>query len=255
MSEEYALAWSDEFDGPAGAPADSRFWRAETGGHGWGNDELQYYTPGTANAALDGEGNLAISVRRADVAGGHDGRDYTSARLITKGLVRVRYGIVQARIKMPRATGLWPGFWLLGQDFDQAGWPACGEIDVMEQFGKGPAVVQGAVHGPGYTGAGGISGWYDVGPSLWEDFQVYSVGWEPGRIRWYVNDVPYRTVTAADLGGRPWVFDHEFFLLLNVAVGGVASVPPDPQQTFPQTMAVDYVRIWRPAPPGSARMA
>ena len=243
----YSLVWSDEFDGAAGAPADPRTWRAETGGHGWGNQELQYYTDGTGNATLDGAGHLAIAVRRADPhADGHpyDGCAYTSARLISKDRVSCRYGLVQARIAIPRALGIWPAFWMLGQDFGETGWPRCGEIDIMESFGTGPAVVHGAVHGPGYSGSGGISASRTVGSSLGQDFHVYSVCWEPGRIRWYVNDALYHTVTPSDLRGKRWVFDHDFFLLLNVAVGGTASRNPGRSVSFPQTMLVDYVRIW-----------
>jgi beta-glucanase (GH16 family) len=246
----YSLAWSDEFDGAAGAAPDPRSWWAETGGHGWGNRELQYYTADPGNAALDGAGNLAIVVRRPDprlAARRYGGSGYTSARLVTKGRVSLRYGLVRARIKIPFSRGIWPAFWMLGQDFDQAGWPGCGEIDVMEHFGTGPATVHGAVHGPGYCGARGVTGSREVGPSLGSEFHVYSVCWEPGRIRWFADDAPYHAVTPAQLRGRSWVFDHDFFLLLNVAVGGTASRTPDSSVTFPQTMLVDYVRVYAPA--------
>ena len=250
----YSLAWSDEFDGAAGSPADGRTWRADTGGHGWGNQELQYYTDDTGNAALDGASHLAIAAGRADPqADGHryGGCAYTSARLVSKDQVSFRYGLVQARIKIPRARGIWPAFWMLGQDFDGTGWPQCGEIDIMEHFGTGPAVVHGAVHGPGYSGSGGICGSRTLGSSLGNDFHVYSVSWEPGRIRWYVNDKLYHSVTPADLRGKRWVFDHDFFLLLNVAVGGTASQDPDRSVSFPQVMLIDYIRIYTPSTPDS----
>jgi beta-glucanase (GH16 family) len=198
----YSLAWADEFDGPAGAPASPATWRPETGGHGWGNKELQNYTDGTANAALDGAGCLAVTVRRA--AARYDGRRYTSARLITKDLMSFRYGFVTARIRLPGGRGMWPAFWLLGQNIDEEGWPRCGEID----------------------------------------FHVYSVHWEPDRIRWFTDRTMYHSVTPADLHGHPWVFDHDFYLLMNVAVGGTASVPPDESVSFPQTMLVDYVCVY-----------
>jgi beta-glucanase (GH16 family) len=247
----YSLVWSDEFDGTAGSPPDPRFWEPETGGHGWGNQELQYYTDSTGNAALDGAGHLAIVVRQADpqAAGRDGGRAYTSARLISKDRMSFRYGLVQARIKIPVARGIWPGFWMLGQDFDRTGWPGCGEIDVMEYFGTGRRVIQGAVHGPGYSGALGIAASRRMGSSLDKDFCVYSVSWEPGRIRWFVNGRHYHTVTPADLRGKPWVFDHDFFLLVNAAVGGIASQPPDRSTRFPQTMLIDYIRHY--APPGA----
>jgi beta-glucanase (GH16 family) len=240
------LVWSDEFDGAQGSPPDGGTWRAETGGSGWGNQELQYYTD-AGNAVLDGSGSLAIVARRSDPKLSrqqYGGCEFTSARLISKDRVSFRYGLVQARIKIPRARGLWPAFWMLGQDIDRAGWPGCGEIDVMEHFGTAPAAVHGTIHGPGYSGRTGISASRDVGPSLGQEFHVYSVCWEPGRIRWYVNDEPYHVVTPADLGGKPWVFDHDFFFLINLAVGGTASVSPASSEAFPQVMLIDYIRVY-----------
>ena len=241
----YQLRWSDEFDGPAGSPPDRRIWQPETGGHGWGNAELQYYTDSTANAALDGTGNLAIMVRQAD-PGEYGGCAYTSARLISRDRMTVRYGLVEARIQVPSALGVWSACWMLGQDIDAVGWPRCGEIDVMEHFGTGPAVVQGTAHGPGFSGGQGIAGSCEVGPSLDGDFHTYAVSWEPDRIRWYADGALYHAVTPADLRGRPWVFDHDFYVLLNVAVGGTASRRPDSPVSFPQTMLVDYVRVASP---------
>jgi beta-glucanase (GH16 family) len=243
----YSLVWSEEFTGPAGSPPDSRIWRPELGGHGWGNEELQYYTDDTANAALDGAGNLAISVRRAapELAGPRfGGREYTSARLITKDLKAFRYGLVRAGIKLPVGRGIWPAFWMLGADIDRNEWPSCGEIDVMENFGTNPATVHGTVHGPGYSGADGITASLDLGVPLAGDFHVYSVCWEPERIRWYADGIHFHTVTRAGPRAGPWVFDHDFYLLLNVAVGGTASEPPGASVTFPQTMLVDYIRLY-----------
>ena len=246
----YRLAWSDEFDGAPGSPADEATWQAEIGGSGWGNQELQYYTDEPGNAAHDGAGNLAIVVRRVNpelARRRYGGRDYTSARLISRDRRSFRHGLVQARIKIPRARGIWPAFWLLGQDIGQSGWPRCGEIDVMEHFGTGPNTVHGTLHGPGYSGPGSLGASYAVGPSLGHDFHVYSVAWQPGSIRWYVNDDLYHTMAPTDLDGKPWVFDQDFFLLINVAVGGTASVPPDESVTFPQTMLIDYIRVYEPA--------
>jgi beta-glucanase (GH16 family) len=243
----WPLAWSDEFDGPAGSPADPATWLPEVGGHGWGNQELQHYTDGTGNAALDGAGNLAIVARRAGPGDGSaGGRAYTSARLITKDRVSFRYGLVSARIRLPGGRGIWPAFWMLGQDIDQAGWPGCGEIDVMEHFGKDPGLVHGTVHGPGYAGAAGVSAAHRAGADLAGGFHDYAVRWEPDRIRWYLDGRQYATVTPGDLGANPWVFDHDFYLLLNVAVGGTFSVDPDPA-AFPQAMLVDHVRVHAPA--------
>ncbi|GIF01912.1 glycoside hydrolase family 16 protein [Paractinoplanes rishiriensis] len=227
------LAWSDEFDGPAGAPPDPATWRPELGGGGWGNNELQNYTE--VNAALDGSGHLAITVHRS--TGPHP---YTSARLISKDRMTFTYGLVRARIRLPR--GVWPCFWMLGQNIDETGWPACGEIDVMENFGTDPHAVHGTIHGPGYAGEHGRTHAHRSGADLTEDFHVYAVLWEPGRITWYLDDAEYATVTPDD---RPWPFDHDFYLLLNVAVGGSFSTTPDDTVPFPQTMLVDYIRIYR----------
>src|SRR5689334_10153917 len=204
----YRLTWSDEFDGAPGTPADRRTWQAEIGGSGWGNQELQYYTDEPGNAALDGAGNLALVVRRVNpelVSRRYGGGGYTSARLISRDRVSVRYGLIQARIKIPHARGIWPAFWMLGQDIGQSGWPGCGEIDVMEHFGTGPATVHGTVHGPGYSGRGGISAPCAVGPSLGRGFHVYWVGGERGKIAWYVSGERHHAVSLAVVNGKPWV--------------------------------------------------
>jgi beta-glucanase (GH16 family) len=246
---DWSLSWADEFNGPAGSPPDPRTWRAETGGHGWGNAELQYYTSETANAALDGAGDLAITVARPDpllARTRYEGCHYTSARLITKNLRSFRYGLIQARIKLPAGRGIWPAFWMLGSDIDAAGWPGCGEIDVMENFGANPALVHGTVHGPGYSGSGGITASLDAGAPLSSGFHVYSACWEPDRLRWYADQTVYHAVTPADLHPGPWVFDHDFYLLINVAVGGRFSRNPDQSTAFPQAMLVDYIRVYTP---------
>ena len=243
----YSLTWSEEFNGPAGTPPAPRTWQPETGGHGWGNSELQYYTGETANAALDGAGNLAITAARPDARLArlrYDGCQYTSARLTSKNLMSFRYGLMQAKIKLPHGRGIWPAFWMLGSNIDQAGWPGCGEIDVMENFGTNPAVLHGTVHGPGYFRASGITASLNTGSPLCDDFHQYSVCWEPGRLRWYADRTLYHTVTPADLRGNPWVFDHDFYLLINVAVGGRFCGHPDQSTDFPQTMLVDYIRVY-----------
>jgi beta-glucanase (GH16 family) len=244
----WSLAWSEEFDGDPGAPADPRIWQMETGAGGWGNEELQYYTDGSENVFLDGAGHLAIVVRQPDPKlrdGRYSGCAYTSARLISKDRVALRYGLVKARIQVPDGRGIWPAFWMLGQDIDSAGWPQCGEIDVMEVLGQDPAVV----HGPGYSGAAGVTASHRAGVSLAAGFHVYCVAWEPSRIRWYLDDQLYATVVPGDLRGRPWVFDHDCYLLINVAVGGTFPGNPDSTVTFPRTMLIDYIRHYTtPAP-------
>ena len=239
------LAWSDEFGGPAGSPPSPASWLPQTGGHGWGNRELQYYTEGTENASLDGAGHLVITADRLQPQDRlpHDGCEYTSARLTSKDRIAVRYGVVQARMQIPEGQGMWPAFWMMGQDFDEVGWPRCGEIDVMENFGRDPRLVHGAAHGPGYTGSA-VTAKHRALTSLARGFHVYSVVWEPNRIRWYLDDRRYATMTPADLGGQRWVFDHDFFLLVNLAVGGNPSVTPGPSVRFPQRLLVDYIRVY-----------
>jgi beta-glucanase (GH16 family) len=253
------LAWSDEFSGPAGSPVGSS-WRAETGGSGWGNEELQTYTAGTANAALDGAGNLAVTARqeRTGAQCWYGACDYTSARLITSGQVSQTYGHFEARIKIPKGQGMWPAFWLLGDDVFTSGWPASGEIDVMESVGQEPGTVHGSLHSPGHSGADSLHGSQQLpdGQALADDFHVYAVDWQPNSVSWSIDGETYSTKTRADVGDGPWPFDHPFFVIVNLAVGGVWPGAPDASTVFPQSMLVDYVRLYEdPAHPSSTTSA
>jgi beta-glucanase (GH16 family) len=250
VAPQWALTWSDEFNGPEGAAVDASKWVTETGGNGWGNDELEYYTNRSQNA-YQHDGNLVIKVLPEKYTGA-DGvtRNYTSARLKTLGKFVQTYGRFEARIKIPRGQGIWPAFWMLGEDIDKPGWPACGEIDIMENIGKEPALVHGTIHGPGYSGAHGIGAPYGIsdGKAVADDYHVFAVEWEPNAIRFYVDEHLYTTRTPADLPkGTKWVYDHPFFLLLNVAVGGGWPGSPDATSIFPQEMLVDYVRVYHRA--------
>ncbi|MGH9601841.1 MAG: glycoside hydrolase family 16 protein [Terriglobales bacterium] len=242
------MVWSDEFDGPSGSSVDPGKWSFETGGHGWGNNELQSYTDQTRNARLE-KGKLVITAHREDHSGA-DGiaRNYTSARLHTRGKFSQQYGRFEARIRLPRGQGIWPAFWMLGSDLPQAGWPAAGEIDIVENIGSEPSVIHGTLHGPGYSGDKGVSSSSALpkGKKFSDKFHVFAVEWEPGRIRFFVDRRLYRTVTPADLPpNTAWVFDHPFYLILNVAVGGNWPGSPNSATAFPQTMQVDYVRVYR----------
>ncbi len=243
----WTLVWSDEFNGSNGSAVDSSKWVSETGGGGWGNNELEYYTRRLENASQQ-NGNLVIKVLQEKYTG-TDGvtRNYTSARLKTQGKFSQAYGRFEARIKIPRGQGIWPAFWMLSDDIDKAGWPACGEIDIMENIGKEPTLVHGTIHGPGYSGANGIGAPYALpgDQRFADDFDIFAVEWEPNAIRFYVDDHLYATRTPADLPkGTKWVYDHPFFLLVNVAVGGLWPGNPDESTVFPQTMLVDYVRVY-----------
>jgi len=243
----FVLTWSDEFGGTNGSLPDSSKWVMETGGNGWGNNELETYTNRAVNAQQQ-DGNLVITAAKETYTG-PDGitRVYTSARIKTKGLFSQAYGRFEARIQIPQGQGLWPAFWMLGSNFDQVGWPACGEVDIMENIGKEPSIVHGSMHGPGYSGDNALTGSYTLPSGKFADaFHVFSIEWEPSVVRFYVDGQLYETRTPADLpAGKTWVFDHPFFIILNVAVGGKWPGSPDATTVFPQQMLVDYVRVYR----------
>jgi beta-glucanase (GH16 family) len=244
----WQLSWSDEFDAPDGSRPDPSKWVYDIGGGGWGNNELQTYTDRPENAVI--RNNALVIQARRETFRGSDGisRDYTSARLKTLGTFTQTYGKFEARIRIPRGQGIWPAFWMLGENITTVGWPACGEIDIMENIGREPSIVHGTIHGPGHSGAQGIGASFTKpgGGAFADDFHVFTVEWEPGIIRWFVDGTHFQTRVAADLpAGARWVYDHPFFLLLNVAVGGNWPGNPDTTTTFPQEMQVDWVRVYR----------
>jgi len=242
--------WSDEFDGPTGSAVDLSKWSFDIGGNGWGNNELETYTSRTANSELVG-GQLAIRALKETFAGPDKiTRNYTSARLLTKNKFSQAYGRFEARIKISYGQGIWPAFWMLGDNIDTVHWPTCGEIDIMENIGKEPSRIHGTLHGPGYSAGSGITAPYALpnGQKFSDDFHTFAVEWEPKVIRFYVDGVLYKKRTPADLpAGRSWVFDRPFFIILNVAVGGSWPGNPDTTTIFPQQMLVDYVRVYQRA--------
>src|SRR5947209_4186967 len=252
----WTLVWSDEFNGPDGAAPDLAKWTYDTGGKGWGNSELECYTNRLQNAQIKG-GNLIITAQQESVAfvcSDGSTNNYTSARLKTQGLFSQAYGRFEARIKIPHGQGLWPAFWMLGNNISTAGWPTCGEIDIMENIGKEPSIVHGTFHGPGYSGGSGVSAAYTLpsGQKFSDDFHTFAVEWEPNVMRFYVDGLLYKTRTPADLpSGTSWVFDHPFFIILNVAVGGGWPGNPDATTVFPQQMLVDYVRVYQRTTPSN----
>ena len=245
-NRNWVLTWKDEFTGPNGSSPDATKWVAESGGNGWGNEELEYYTARPENARLE-NGNLVIEAAREEFKGS-DGvkRRYTSARLKTQGRFTQTYGRFEARIQIPSGQGVWPAFWMLGDDFPATDWPACGEIDIMENVDVDKSTNHGSIHGPGYSGTKSVSSGYTLPHgSFGDDFHVFAVEWEPQVIRFYVDGSLYATRTPADLPkGARWVYDHSFFLILNVAVGGMLPQNPDRSNDFPQRMLVDYVRVY-----------
>lgn len=235
------LVWSDEFDKSS---LDSSNWTAEigTGSNGWGNNELQYYTNRTENLQVTG-GNLVITARKEN----YGGKNYTSARIKSQGLRNFTYGKIEARIKLPTGQGLWPAFWMLGSNFSTAGWPYCGEIDIMERVNTN-SFVNGTVHwdANGYASYGRESGYIDF-----SGYHVYSVEWDSNYIRWFVDGVQFNEFYIANGTGNTEEFQRPHFILLNLAVGGNWPGSPNSQTPFPSQMLVDYVRVYQATAPTS----
>lgn len=247
IERKYQLVWEDNFAGAAGEAPDATKWKHDIGigpgNDGWGNNELEYYTDRRENAALDGAGNLAITARSESFAG----RAFTSARLNTKGVFEQAYGRFEARIKMPWGPGIWPAFWMLGANIDQVPWPKCGEIDIMEYRGQETNLIHGSLHGPGYSGGAAVTKSYGFTNNRFDvDFHVFAVEWGEDYIDYYVDDTLYQRIKPEDVPGE-WVYNQPFYIILNVAVGGNYVGFPTLQTPFPQTMLVDYVRVYKEA--------
>ena len=246
----WTLVWSDEFNGPDGSAPDPSKWTYDTGGKGWGNNELECYTRRLQNAQIKG-GNLVITAQQESTPFAcSDGslNNYTSARLKTQGLSSQVYGRFEARIKIPAGQGMWPAFWMLGNNISTAGWPTGGEIDIMENIGREPGTVHGSLHGPSTTNRTSDATsifTLPAGQAFADDFHVYAIEWETGVVRFYADGNLYATFTQSQWpAGGTWVFDHPFFIILNVAVGGNWPGSPDSTTVFPQPMLVDYVRVY-----------
>ena len=232
-----SLVWRDEFEGHNLNPSD---WKHETGGSGWGNNELQYYQE--KNTAVH-NGYLIITAEKENVGG----KNYTSSRIITQGKKEFQYGRVDIRALLPKGQGIWPALWMLGANATTVGWPACGEIDIMEMIG-GPG-KDNTVHGTAHWDNAGSHASYggklslDHPKILADEFHVFSILWTPTAITWYLDDVQYEVIdtTPADLSE----LQNKFYFIFNVAVGGNWPGNPDATTTFPQRMIVDYVRIFQ----------
>jgi beta-glucanase (GH16 family) len=242
----WKLTWSDEFNGPDGSAVDPTKWKHDVGGTGWGNNELEYYTDGTQNAVVQG-GYLVITATKQGASQYHCSYgtcQYTSARLLTQGLFSQQYGRFEASVQMPTGKGIWPAVWMLGDDISTASWPACGEIDFMETIGTDISTNHGSLHMPGYSPSGTFK--LVNGASFADAFHTFAIEWEPGTVRFYVDDQLYETQSRTSVpSGGTWEFEQPFFLLINVAVGGSWPGSPDSTTTFPQTMKVDWVRVYQ----------
>ena len=248
----WRLTFQDEFSQAYGAAVDETKWAFDTGGNGWGNEELQYYTNTRRNAIMDGSGRLMIRARAEPkdtplTCAFGQSCQYSSARLVTKGIFAQTYGRFEARMRVPSGQGLWPAFWMLGTSIKETGWPACGEIDIMETIGREPTKAHGTIHGPGYSGSNalGTPVSLPLEARFADDFHVFALEWQENEIKWYLDDVLYATRTPKDLPeGTRWVFNQEMSLILNLAVGGLWPGRPDERTVFPADLLVDYVRVY-----------
>lgn len=233
-----SIVLEDEFDAD-GVPNNSIWgYNIGMGINGWGNNELQYYTDRAENIKVE-NGSLRITARKENF----NGASYTSARVLTKGLFEQTYGRYEARIQLPYGKGIWPAFWLLGANEEEV-WPQKGEIDIMEFRGQEPTKVLGSVHGPGYSAGEAITKSYSLINDRFDtDFHIFGIEWGPEYVNFYVDDVLYNQITPDDVTGE-WVFDKPFYIILNVAVGGSFVGSPNNETVFPQTMIVDYVRVY-----------
>lgn len=249
----WVQVWSDEFDGPAGARVDDTKWRYETadgcpGNCGWGNSEKEYYTNAAENIALNGQGQLMIVARQAPagLTCYYGACRYTSAKITTQGKMLAAPGRVEARIKLPAGQGLWPAFWMLGGDFPATGWPACGELDIMENKGSEPTISSSAIHGPGYSGNTPFAHRQQLAAgSLTDDFHTFAVEWNSQHVTFFVDQGVHFVVTreSVEQYGKS-ILGQPFFLILNLAVGGHFDGDPQSDAIFPATMLVDYVRVY-----------
>jgi beta-glucanase (GH16 family) len=254
------LLWSDEFNGKKGSLPSPKTWSREIGGGGWGNSERQYYTDKAANASMDGSGRLVITANRisneyseqvGEVAGTEDILNrcsecqFTSARMKTARNIGFMYGRIEARIKMPQGIGTWPAFWMLGGDLlDGVPWPECGEIDIMEFRGDIPDRTTSALHGPTTPPGSGLGAAFMSYDSLSNGFHTYAIEWKKNSITFIVDGRVTGTYSSADTGSRGWVYNQEFFLILNLAMGGTyAGEDIDPMLNQAQ-LYVDYIRYY-----------
>jgi len=231
------LVWSDEFDGES---IDLSHWTYDLGASGWGNQELQNYTSDSENSYVN-DGNLFIVARE-------NGIHFTSARMKSIGLQEFQYGRIDVRAILPKGQGIWPAIWMLGANYPTVGWPACGEIDIMELIGSSPNTVHGTIHygtdwtQHNYTGSGTSIPWTET---FSDEFHVFSIDWDENGITWLLDDQPFYTIDNAVTGSQPYPFDNPFFFIMNIAVGGQWPGYPDATTEFPQFMAVDYVRVFQ----------
>lgn len=254
VPRNWIQVWSDEFDGAAGSRIDGTKWGYDIGDGcrdgncGWGNNEKEYYTDASENIALNGQGQLAIIARSAPsgLTCYYGPCRYTSAKITTRGKVLVAPGRVEARIKLPAGQGLWPAFWMLGHTHPAIPWPACGELDIMENKGSQPNTTSSAVHGPGYSGATPLAHARTLAAGTFSaDFHTFAIEWDPAHVRFFIDDTAHYAITRSALEqfGKS-ILDQPFYLIINLAVGGHFDGDPQSDAILPATMLIDYVRAY-----------
>ena len=240
VQKPYQLVWSDDFNG-TGLP-DNTKWAYDIGGSGWGNNELEYYTDSrTENARIE-NGNLVIETRKESFSG----KNYTSARLVTRAKAAWTYGRFDIRAKIPSGIGTWPAIWLLSAH-DPLVWPDDGELDIMEEVGFDPNKIYGTAHNKLYNGAQGTQkGSSMLVPTAQDSFHLYSIEWTDVNINWSIDSIQYFTYTPPNYGGDVWPYVNNFYLILNIAIGGNWGGQHGVDDSiFPQQMLVDYVRVYQ----------
>jgi beta-glucanase (GH16 family) len=246
---KYKLLWSQEFNNKKVSRLDPKVWDYDlTDGYGWGNGEEQYYTNYTSNVKINGKGQLEITANRLSDTNPILDRcftcTYTSARIKTANLLGFRYGKMSAHIKMPSGTGTWPAFWMLGDTIINGGtWPEGGEIDIIEARGAAPNVVHGTVHGPGYFGGNGRGASYYMPTPLSAKYHEYSIEWLPNKIVFSIDNTPYYTLTPESTKPNRYVYNQEFFLILNLAMGGTFGGETD-ASVKSATMKINWIRYY-----------
>ena len=250
------LTWSEEFAQPLGSPPDKTRWSYDTGSNGWGNNEMQNYVSDTLHAQIvadpDAANGTALQILATSNGQGIKHGNFQSARLLTQNKFTFQYGYIEARLRMPYGQGIWPAFWLLGANISESGigWPSCGELDIMESKGSKPGWNASSLHGPGYSGSGCLTGEYNLpaGQKFRDKYHTFGLLWKRDFVQFSVDSVPFETRTPADIPGKTWAYNHPFFVIVNVAVGGNFSGSPDTTTVFPQKMLIDYIRVYQPKP-------
>jgi beta-glucanase (GH16 family) len=246
------LLWSDEFEGAPNSLPRLAYWNFDIGDGtsagipGWGNQEREWYLPDQAR--INGNSELVITAERntnPDLYPAYYGKsaEWLSSKLTTKDKVEVLYGYIEARVKIPSGVGTWPAFWMLGNNIVEDAWPQCGEIDILEVRGKDPGNLVATIHGPGYFGDNGCGKEWRTPVAMNDDFHTFGVEWLPDGITWLFDGKVYSRKIKADVAPSEWVFDHPFYIITNLAMGGGFTGDIDPLLERAE-MKIDYVRVY-----------